>query len=317
MLAGLVRRLRRLRPRSLDPRAQEVELLELHSPTLDLPVLSGRGLHRQRHVLASTEGLRDWLRQDRPGQGPAWEHASDAALRLLYWGLAAPRLGALGPEVAGSVRAHLAFTLDHLDTDLARPQTALQAAGLVVGGLVFPVEGAREAFSEGLSVLGRCLERQVLGDGSPAHGSSALLQRVLAASLVARRFAHADPPQGEAQPAFRSNGHGRLRHWRKDAGQIAHRQHARFRGALCARRRSHIHIQGVGSVNPKPDGLGDDQRDHDDQPELHRMAQQGRDRNRAGSCPCSRAGERPEHGSRSAFPVDGCIVHGGLTDANP
>ena len=47
------------------------------------------------------------------------------------------------------------------------------------------------------------------------------------------------------------------------------------------------------------------------------MAQQGRARNRAGACPCSRAGERPEHGFRSAFSVDGCIVHGGLTDANP
>ena len=190
MLNRLVRRLRRLRPRPLDARAEAVEPLLLSSPTLDLEPGAGRALHRHRHLLGSLDGLEAWLEQDRPGQGPAWEHPSDAAVRLLYWGLAAPRLGRQLPQVAGSARAHLAFTLDHLGP-VERPQTALQAAGLVVGGLAFPVEGGREAFSQGLGLLGRCLGAQVLGDGSPAHGSSALLQRSLSAALLARRFARA------------------------------------------------------------------------------------------------------------------------------
>jgi hypothetical protein len=214
--AGL-RRWRRLRPRDLDNRAEAVEALLLDSPRLELAALGGRAEHRQRHLLAGLEGLQRWLDQDRPGRGPAWEHASDAAVRLIVWGLVAPRLGELLPSVAGSARAHLAFTLDHLEPDLSSPRALIQAAGLVVGGLAFPVQGAREAWSTGLSQLGRCLELQVLGDGSPAHGSSALLQRSVAAGLVARRFAQAarapfpvggDAALGRAAWFLRVLGHG-------------------------------------------------------------------------------------------------------------
>ena len=189
-------------------------LLRAGAPTALTPA-QARALHRHvwwpglaraaalgggpERVEPALRALGEWIAADRPGQGPAWEHGSDAALRLLSWGLAlAWQRGELPDplwrRLAGSAEAHLQYTLavPALSEGPADHRPALQAAGLAVGGLLFPeLPSARRARAEGLSRLGHSLDGMTTADGAPRCGSPSALLLAVEAALLARAYARA------------------------------------------------------------------------------------------------------------------------------
>ena len=131
--------------------------------------------------ILAMEAMEGWLRQDLPGQGIAWAHASDLSVRLCHWhaGLAwlrddAP--AALREAMAGSALWHLRHL--HLRRPLGPAdglRRVLHAVGLVVGGFTFPgLPEARGWRSEGLSALrwelGECFFPDGVGATGPLPG---------------------------------------------------------------------------------------------------------------------------------------------------
>jgi len=134
----------------------------------------------------ASERLGEWILADRPGEGADWSHASDAALRLIYWGLGAGLLGdELDPDLfrrmAGSARAHAAFTLHE-----ASPNPLTQAVGLAV---------ARSAFGTEEELLISASAVAADGSGVPTE-----VARAVCLLYVARLFG---PLCGEAEGALR------------------------------------------------------------------------------------------------------------------
>lgn len=192
-MRGLLRRFLRPRARGaldaspVDARRGPAVELALGAPG----VQDTRDVHRWFYDLARTgqgaqacDRLGEWILADRPGEGAEWEHASDAALRLVYWGLGAGLLGdELDPDLwrrmAGSARAHATFTLGS-----DSPNPATQGAGLVVAGATF-ADLSDQWLGEGLGLLTRSLNGIVEADGS---GDGHAVQRAVALAVVARSF---------------------------------------------------------------------------------------------------------------------------------
>lgn len=188
----------------LDPTAwQAARLAHRHGWFAALAFRAGQG--DAEAGARATAALESWLRQDVPGTGLAWAHASDLAARLVHWQAGLAWLGdrapaALREQMAGSAAWHL----DHL---LARaPQAEADAlrrclhhAGLVVGGFTFiDLDQARDAWSQGLAGLGADLERVMHPDGSAIDGAPRALAEVLWMVALARVTARAN---GAAFPA--------------------------------------------------------------------------------------------------------------------
>jgi hypothetical protein len=138
---------------------------------------------------AATRRLVAWLRSDVPGTGPAWEHASDLAIRLLNWHVGLAWL----PEVPGELRRGLAgsagWHLDHLHARAGAGghRRLLAAAGRVVGGLTFPgLKDARAHWTEGLGELARALDEIVAEDGADPELAPAWMAQSLWAVALAR-----------------------------------------------------------------------------------------------------------------------------------
>ena len=146
-----------------------------------------------------------WLRQDLPGQGIAWVHASDLAIRLIHWHaglswLANEIPASLREAMAGSARWHLR----HLEQRRPLAQKdglrrILHACGLVVGGFTFPtLPESRNCWSEGLSELRFGLENLLHEDGVGRDRAFAWQAQVWWAVAVARAVTVAN---GAAFPA--------------------------------------------------------------------------------------------------------------------
>lgn len=123
-------------------------------------------------------GIQSWLRQDRPGHGVGWEHASDAAIRLVNWHAGLAWLGdAASVELRAALAGSASWHLDHLATRLPwgsqfGHRRVAHHVGRFVGGLLFrDVAGARQAWSESAAALGRELPELCFSDGSPQSGS--------------------------------------------------------------------------------------------------------------------------------------------------
>jgi hypothetical protein len=152
------------------------------------------------HAVAATEALSEWLSWDRPEVGVPWLHASDAAVRLVNWALGAGWLGEeldadLWRRMAGSADAHARFLEANLSLGADREDHRLiaQAVGLVVAGLTWPqLDGARRWWSQGLTLLGHHLPRQLDAGGVPRDLSLSLLHRTLTLALVARATCRAN-----------------------------------------------------------------------------------------------------------------------------
>lgn len=173
-------------------------------PRLQLPSLgeelgwTGRAAGRHRWLLdGARRGTPDsarlaaWLDADTPGEGPDWEHASDAAARLVSWALAAaaaPFDEALWARLAGSATAHAVFTSDRLALREGDHRAVLQAAGLALAGMTFALPEARDWTSEGLAQLAAFLPRQIHADGS---GDPRTLGRSVAAAWAVLQLAEA------------------------------------------------------------------------------------------------------------------------------
>lgn len=151
------------------------------------------------------EAMEGWLRQDLPGQGIAWTHASDLAIRLIHWhaGLAWLREEApasLREELAGSALWHLR----HLE--LRRPtgpaeglRQILHDCGLIVGGFTFPgLPEARGWRSQGLSSLRWNLGESFFPDGVGRDRALDWQAQALWAVAIARAVTRAN---GAAFPA--------------------------------------------------------------------------------------------------------------------
>jgi len=143
--------------------------------------------------------MESWLRQDVPGTGLAWAHASDAAVRLVHWQAGLAWLGDAAPAslrdaMAGSAGWHL----DHLAVrtppgELDGPRRILHHAGRVVGGFLFTdLDQARVAWSEGLAGLRADLPAVMHADGSPKDGAPMALAEALWLASVARATARAN-----------------------------------------------------------------------------------------------------------------------------
>ncbi|MCP4808268.1 MAG: hypothetical protein GY884_23225 [Proteobacteria bacterium] len=139
-------------------------------------VWSGRSAGRHRWFLdgarngaPDVERLEAWLAADRPGEGADWQHASDAAARLVSWGVGASMCelpDETWARLVGSATAHAVFTSDRLAIRDGDHRAVLQAAGLAIAGMVFGVAEAREWKAEGLSQLEAFLPHVILADGS-------------------------------------------------------------------------------------------------------------------------------------------------------
>jgi len=157
---------------------------------------------------AVATALDGWLRQDVPGTGVAWAHASDLAARLVHWHvglawLAASPGGApewLRAALAGSAGWHIAHLRDRMprgDAHVAR--RVAHHAGLVVAGFTFPdLPDARAARSEGLSGLRYDLPALLHPDGAPRDDAPLRLAESLWYVAIARAVTRAN---GGAFPA--------------------------------------------------------------------------------------------------------------------
>lgn len=159
-------------------------------------------------VLAALEA---WLREDVPGHGLAWAHASDAAARLVHWHVGLAFLGDRAPEwlrarLAGSAAWHLEQLRDRLprgDAHLAR--RIAHHAGRVIGGFTFPdLPEAREARSEGLSGLRFDLPALLHPDGAPRDDAPLRLAETLWYVAIARAVARTNGGgfPGDADAAY-------------------------------------------------------------------------------------------------------------------
>lgn len=146
-------------------------------------------------VAAATEaieGMDAWLRQDLPGVGVGWAHASDLSVRLIHWHFGLGWLGNAAPltlreGLAGSAAWHL----QSLQARLPPPQLGLRrilhACGMVVGGFTFVgLKEARACRNQGLSLLGWELERQMFSDGVGRDRAFAWQAQVWWAVAIAR-----------------------------------------------------------------------------------------------------------------------------------
>ncbi len=153
-------------------------------------------------VVAAMDG---WLRQDIPGTGVGWAHASDLAARLVHWHVGLAWLGERAPDwlragLAGSARWHLEHLRERMPRGDAHVGRRLaHHAGLVVGGFTFPdLPDARAAWSEGLSGLRYDLPALVHTDGSPRDDAPLRLAESLWYAAIARAITRAN---GGAFPA--------------------------------------------------------------------------------------------------------------------
>ena len=191
-------RLRRRRPLVSEPRACAPGP-RLTSPGPAETVLwTGRAAGRHRWFLDGCrngapdfERLDAWLSADVPGEGPDWEHASDAAARLVSWCVGAAMVEV--PEetwagLVGSATAHATFTSDRMAIREGDHRAVLQAAGLACAGMTFSVPEAREWKAEGLAQLEAFLPHVVRADGS---GDPQTVERAVAATWAALELARA------------------------------------------------------------------------------------------------------------------------------
>ncbi|MFN7144164.1 MAG: hypothetical protein ACK4YP_10330, partial [Myxococcota bacterium] len=148
---------------------------------------------------AVVQALDTWVRQDIPGTGLAWAHASDLAARLVHWHVGLAWLGSQAPEwlraaLAGSARWHLEHLRDRMpygDENLAR--RVAHHAGLVVGAFTFPeLPESRAAWSDGLSGLRFDLPALLHADGSPRDDAPLHLAETLWYVAIARAVTRAN-----------------------------------------------------------------------------------------------------------------------------
>lgn len=171
-----------------------------------LPPEGSRAWHRLGWftVLARTEPasavgrLRVWLATDVPGVGPAWEHSSDAAVRLAHLAVGLTWLGAVEPGLlaaaAGSVRWHLRWLSGRMPmADLDGTRAVAHHAGLVIGGFLFPeLPESGAARAQGLTGLRFVLPRQIHADGSSRDLSPRTFAQVLMLVALARTVTRAN-----------------------------------------------------------------------------------------------------------------------------
>jgi hypothetical protein len=151
-----------------------------------------------------------WIREDIPGSGLAWAHASDLAARLVHWHAGLAWLGDRAPgwlraALAGSAAWHLEHLRDRLPTGDAVARRVAHHAGRVVGGFTFPAApDARAARSEGLAGLRFDLPRLMHGDGAPVDDALLALAEPLWYAAIARAVARANGAAfpGDADAAF-------------------------------------------------------------------------------------------------------------------
>lgn len=148
---------------------------------------------------AAVRAMESWLRQDLPGTGLAWAHASDLAARLLHWQAGLSWLGAAAPPALREAMAgSAAWHLDHLDVrtppgDADGLRRVLHHAGRVVGGFLFPdLEQASAAWSEGVAGLREDLPALMFADGSPRDAAPLALAEALWFAAVARATCRAN-----------------------------------------------------------------------------------------------------------------------------
>lgn len=188
----------------VEPRAwQAARLAHRHGWFASLAFRAAQGdADAAARAIAAMDG---WLRQDIPGHGIAWAHASDLAARLVHWQAG---LALLGDRVPATLREAMAgsavWHLDHLDARSPRSPTdglrrVLHAAGRVIGGFTFPdLESARDAWSEGLTDLKDDLASVAHEDGSPIDVAPHAYAEALWFVALARATARAN---GAAVPA--------------------------------------------------------------------------------------------------------------------
>ncbi len=176
------------------------------APCPPLPPENSRSWHRLGWFSAlarsaPTEAaarLRLWLASDVPGDGPAWEHRSDAAVRLahlaagLSWGGGVE--AGLNAAIAGSVAWHLRVlsgTTPVSENDGLR--AVCHHAGLVIGGFLYPeLEESASARRDGLAGLRFGLPRQLHADGSSRDLAPRALGQALMLVAVARTMTRAN-----------------------------------------------------------------------------------------------------------------------------
>lgn len=153
-------------------------------------------------AVAAMEG---WLRQDLPGQGIAWAHASDLSIRLIHWHTGLSWLGAEAPAslrdaLAGSALWHLRHLERRLPTAEADGlRRILHFCGMIVGGFTFPsLPESRRLRSEGLAGLRWQAGAQLFADGVAKDRAYGWMAQVWWALGVARAVCHAN---GAAFPA--------------------------------------------------------------------------------------------------------------------
>lgn len=172
---------------------------------------AARALHRQAWLPALIRAgeadeawarLESWLRQDLPGQGVAWIHPTDAAVRLVHWHAAlslAPAPEALRALLAGSAAWHLQILEARMPRPEATHRFVAHCAGLVVGGFTFPgVDGAATAWSHGVSRLGEVVGTLADADGGDPDLAPAFYAQSLWFLAIARAVARGN---GSTLPA--------------------------------------------------------------------------------------------------------------------
>ncbi len=114
---------------------------------------------------------RDWIDQNRPGKGMAWE-AYPTSRRLVVW-CGAYFLVNPDPQLAAAILQQAAFLSRHLERDLDNNHLIANAKALAWVGLLFPPHPQAARYrDEGLALLWRLLIEQVGMDGGHLENST-------------------------------------------------------------------------------------------------------------------------------------------------
>ncbi len=153
----------------------------------------------QHDPMAAQAALESWLRHDLPGRGAAWAHPSDLAERMVNWHAGLSWLGLRArPELRAAMAGSAAWHLRHLHNTMPSGphdghRRVAHHAGALVAGLTFPgIEGARAAWSEAASGLGREWPALVFADGADRAGVPLFLLRSAWLTAAAQAVAHAN-----------------------------------------------------------------------------------------------------------------------------
>ncbi|MBM4393620.1 MAG: hypothetical protein FJ090_21045, partial [Deltaproteobacteria bacterium] len=176
-------------------------------PPLEWPGVGDRAAHRHawfaamapREPDAAQAALESWLRHDLPGRGAAWAHPSDLAERMVNWHAGLSWLGPRArPQLRAAMAGSAAWHLQVLHNTMPSGRhdghrRVAHHAGALVAGLTFPgIEGARSAWSEAASGLGREWPTLVFADGADRLGAPLFLLRSAWLTAAAQQVARAN-----------------------------------------------------------------------------------------------------------------------------